>query len=467
MAKEDTKMKLAEAILETVGGEGNVSMASHCYTRLRLTIQNPSVIDQGKLKSIPGVLGVVVRGNECQVVIGSDVSTVYHAFLSLGDFKESSSTSQKPVEGYKSPFLIKLLDFLAGTFSPVIPVLIAGGLTGAVLTILTNFFELSTKSGTYTVFSAVNQAAFYFLPVFIGFSAARKLNVNAFLGAFLGTILLFSTINGAKGLSFLGIGIHTTTYNTTVFPVLLGVGFMALIYKFFDKRLPKVIKTVFLPLLTMVITVPVVLIVLGPLGDIVGTYFSKGVYGLYNMAPPLAVLVIGAATPFLVFFGMNNALYPVLFAIFAAKNYDPLIIAGMLSANISVGGACLAVGLKAKETSTRNVGISTGVTGLLGITEPGVYGILFPMKRPLVAAVVGGGVGGLLCGFLKVAGYAIVSPSLASIVTFIPADGRMTNFYSAVSVTVLSFVVSFGVAWILGTKENTEKKEEGLNELAV
>lgn len=466
MSKNDAKMKLAEAVLETVGGEKNVSMASHCYTRLRLTINDSSIVDEAKIKAIPGVLGVVVRGNECQIVIGNEVSSVYHSLMTLGDFKESTDQVQKTEDGKKVSFFVKLLDFIAGTFSPIIPVLIAGGLTGAVLTILTNFFGVKSDSGTYIVFSAVNQAAFYFLPVFIGYSAARKLNVNAYLGAFLGTILLFSTINGAEGLSFLGISIHQTTYNTTVFPVLLAVAFMSVVYKFFDKRIPAVIKTVFLPLLTMIITIPVTLIVLGPIGDIIGTYFSNGVYGLYNMSPPLAVLVIGAATPFLVFFGMNNALYPVLFAIFAAKNFDPLIIAGMLSANIAVGAACLSVGLKASAPSLRSIGISTGVTGLLGITEPGVYGILFPMKRPLVAAVIGGGVGGLLCGFLKVAGYAIVSPSLASIVTFIPADGTMANFYGALAVVALSFIVSFGAAWVLGTKENTVKKE-GLNEIAV
>ncbi|MBW4083677.1 PTS transporter subunit EIIC [Paenibacillus sp. S150] len=469
MVKEDTKEKLALAVLETVGGEGNVAMVSHCYTRLRLTVNDPSAVDESKIRSIPGVLGSVIRGNEYQVVIGPDVSSVYLTFMTLGNFQadedimntsdaEPVKKGEKKEEVKRVSLFVKLLDFIAGTFSPIIPVLIAGGLTGAVLTVLTSFFGVAADSGTYVVFSAVNQAAFYFLPVFIGFSAARKLNINPFLGAFLGVVLLFSTINGAEGLNFFGIPVHTTTYNTTVFPVLLAIGFMSVVYKFFDARLPKVIKTVLLPLLTIIITVPVTLIVLGPIGDIVGTYFSDGVYGLYNLAPPLAVLVIGAATPFLVFFGMNNALYPVLFAIFAAQNNDPLIVAGMLSANISVGAACLAVGLKAKNASTRSVGISAGVSGLLGITEPGVYGILFPLKRPLVAAVIGGGVGGLLCGFLKVAGYAVVSPSLASIVAFIPADGTMNNFYFALVVTAVSFIVAFAAAWVLGFEQDTDKQ---------
>ncbi len=455
MSKENAKKVLAQNIMDAVGGEGNIAQVNHCYTRLRLTLSDTSSISEDGIKGIPGVLGLVTRGNEYQVVIGPDVSSLYLTFTELGNFKAEASASTSSATKEKLNPLMMVLEYLSGTFSAVIPVLIAGGLTGAVLTILTTFFGVTADSGTYTVFHAVNQSAFYFLPVFVGYSAARKLNINPFLGGFMGTILLYSTINAAEGLSFAGISIHQTTYNTTVFPVLLAVAFMSVIYKALDKTLPKVIKTVFLPLLTMIITVPVVLIVLGPIGDIVGNYISSGIYAIYNAAPPVAVLIIGAATPFLVFFGMNNALYPIVFALFAAEASDPLIIAGMLAANIAVGAACLAVGLKAKTESIRSVGISTGVTGLLGITEPGVYGVLFPLKKPLIAAVAGGGVGGLLCGILGVAGYAIVSPSFASIVTFIPSDGTMFNFYAAIAVAIVSFVVAFGTAWVLGFEEQT------------
>ena len=158
---------------------------------------------------------------------------------------------------------------LGGTFSPVIPVLVAGGLTGAVLSLLTNVFGVSAESGTYTIFYAINQATFYFLPIFIGFTAAARLKSNGFLGAFLGAILLYSSINGAEGLDFFGIPVQAISYNSTVFPVILGVLFMSVVYKFLQKHIPVFLKTIVVPLLTMLITVPVTLIVLGPIGNTV------------------------------------------------------------------------------------------------------------------------------------------------------------------------------------------------------
>lgn len=463
--KEEGRKQLAVSILQGLGGENNILVASHCYTRLRLTIKDTSKVNDDEIKGITGVLGLIKRDNEYQVVIGPDVSSLYLVFAQLGNFETEANRvddvdnedKENKTNAGKKNYVTKIFDFIAGTFSPIIPVLIAGGLTGAVLTILTNFFGVTTDSGTYIVFYAINQAAFYFLPIFIGFTAAKKLQINSFLGAFLGAILLYSTINGAEGLSFLSIPIKQTTYNTTVFPILLGVAFMAVIYKFFEKLLPKEVRTVFLPLITMIITVPITLLILGPLGGTVGNYISAALYWLYQNAAPVAVMIIGACTPLLVFFGMNNALYPIVFALFAATECDPLIVAGMLSANIAIGTVCIAVGIKSKNPTTKGVALSAGITGLLGITEPAVYGVLFPMKKPLIAAMIGGGVGGLLCGILKVAGYAIVSPSLVSIVAFIPNDGSMGNFYGAIAVTIVSIIVSFASAWILGINEKETK----------
>jgi PTS system beta-glucosides-specific IIC component len=232
---------------------------------------------------------------------------------------------------------------------------------------------------------------------------------------------------------------------------------MAVVYKFFEKRFPKEIRTVFLPLATMIIVVQVTLIVLGPIGGIIGNWLSDGVYALYNVAGPLGVLIIGALTPLLVFFGMNNALYPVLFALFAQVGNDPLIIAGMLSANVAVGAACLAVGIKAKKAELKGVAISAGVTGLLGITEPGVYGVLFPLKKPLIGAMIGGGVGGFLAGLFHVAAYSIASPSFVSLVIFIPSDSTgMSNFYYAILVAVVSVLVAFAATWKLCKKEELQ-----------
>lgn len=477
MGVKEDRIALSRDLIEYMGGEANIAAAAHCYTRLRLTANDPSKIDEDAIQKRDGVLGLVKRNGQYQIVVGPEATDLYHEFVQLGDFESAGGIVDKQAEaedaeraaegakatGHAAPGrrsgVTVVLDFIGGTFSPVIPVLIAGGLTGAVLTVLTNFFHVADTSGTYQVFYAVNQAAFYFLPVFIGFSAARKLNVDGYLGAFLGTVLLYETINGAEGLTFAGLPVAQVTYNTTVFPIILGTLFMSVVYRFFARILPGALRAVFLPLATMLVTVPVTLIVLGPVGNVVGGWLATGVTAIYNAAPPLAVLIIGATTPFLVFFGMNNALYPVVFALLASVGGDPLVMAGMLAANVSVGAACLAVGLRSRETKTKSVAISAGVTGLLGITEPGVYGVLFPLRRPLIAAVIGGGAGGLLAGVLGTTQYVIASPSFASLPAYIPADGSMSNFYGAIGVAVFSVVVAFTAAWLLGTGEKEPAKQ--------
>lgn len=345
-----------------------------------------------------------------------------------------------------------VMSFIGGIFSPVIPVLIAGGLTGAVLTLLTTLFGVSTESGTYTVIYAINQATFYFLPIFIGFSAASRLKSNGFLGAFLGAILLFSTINNVEGLNFLGIPIQQISYNSTVFPVILGVLFMAVIYRFLSRVVPVYLRTIFVPLITMLITVPVTLIVLGPIGNLMGTWLANGVFAIYRAAPPVAVMIIGITTPLMVFFGMNNATYPIVFALLAEVGSDPLICTGMAPANVAVGGACLAAALIAKDVNDRSVATGAGITALCGITEPGVYGVLFTKKYPLIGAMAGGGIGGLLGGLAGMTQYVISTPGFISIPAYINPDGTSSNLIWAMAVMILAVAVAFGVTYVLGRR---------------
>lgn len=333
MAKKDYKA-MASGIIKQAGGADNIVSATHCMTRLRLVLRDKSKFDTDAVKQVPGVLNVIIQNGEYQVVIGQDVPDLYEEVVKIdgiqaGGSVQDDEAAAKDLAQDHGNIGNAILSFIGGTFSPVIPVLVAGGLTGAVLSLLTNVFGVSAESGTYTIFYAINQATFYFLPIFIGFAAAARLKSNGFLGAFLGAILLYSSINGAEGLDFFGIPVQAISYNSTVFPVILGVLFMSVVYKFLQKHIPVFLKTIVVPLLTMLITVPVTLIVLGPIGNTVGTWLANGVYALYQAVPALAVMVIGITTPLMVFFGMNNATYPVVFALMAAVNSDPLICTGM------------------------------------------------------------------------------------------------------------------------------------------
>lgn len=460
MAKKNYQA-MAQGIVEKAGGEGNIVSATHCMTRLRLVLRDASKFDTDGVKGVPGVLNVIIQNGEYQIVIGQDVPDLYAEIQKFNGIKaggavEDAEAAAKDLAQDHGNVANAILSFIGGTFSPVIPVvipvLVAGGLTGAVLSLLTSVFGVSAESGTYTVFYAINQATFYFLPIFIGFAAANRLKSNGFLGAFLGAILLYSSINGAEGLDFFGIPIQTITYNSTVFPVILGVLFMSVVYKFLQKHTPVFLKTIFVPLITMLITVPVTLIVLGPIGNTLGTWLANGVYAIYQAVPPLAVMIIGITTPLMVFFGMNNATYPVVFALMAAVNSDPLICTGMAPANVAVGGACLAAALLAKSVEEKSVSVSAGITALCGITEPGVYGVLFPKTYPLIGAMIGGGIGGLLAGLLGMTQYVISTPGFISLPAYIDPNGSSYNLMVSLAVMIVAVVLGFVATYLLGKR---------------
>ena len=456
--------KLAEDIVQLSGGVTNISSASHCMTRLRLRLYDGNKFNNAAISNLSGVLTVVVQNGEYQIVIGQDVPNLYAEIQKIEGIDEKGYVEdvetakedinlEKKTKGWRGN-VNAIMSFIGGIFSPVIPVLVAGGLTGAVLTLLTNFFGVNTDSGTYAVFYAINQATFYFLPIFIGFSAATRLKSNGYLGAFLGAILLYDTINGVKGLNFFGINVAQVTYSSTVFPVILGVLFMAIVYKFLEKHIPVYLKTIFVPLITILITVPVTLIILGPIGNVLGTWLADGVYALYQATPALAVMIIGITTPLMVFFGMNNATYPVLFALIAQVGSDPLICTGMAPANVAVGGAALAAMLRSKDVNQRSVSMSAGITALCGITEPAVYGVLFPQRYPLIGAMIGGGIGGLLAGILRMTQYVVSTPGFISIPAYIDPQGKSYNLIVAIIVMLVALIVGFCATYILGRKNS-------------
>ena len=457
MAKKDYK-KIAADIIQVVGGEENIASASHCMTRLRLHLKNENKLNAEEAKKIPGVLNLIRQSGEDQFVIGQDVAQLYEEVskynITLSGSVEDATAAAEDNKASKGNVVNAILSFIGGTFSPVIPVLVAGGLMGAVLTLLTTFFGVSTESGTYQVIYAINQATFYFLPVYIGYVAATRLKSNGYLGAFLAAILLYVTINPLKDSTFLGIPISVVSYNSTVFPIILGCLFLSVVYRFFQNHLPVWSRTIFVPLLTILITVPVTLIVLGPIGNWAGTLLADGVYAIYNVVPAIAVALIGAFTCWMVFFGMNNATYPIVFALLAEVGSDPLICAGMAPANVAVGAACLAAALVTKKQEEKSVAIGAGVTAMCGITEPGVYGVLFVKRYPLIGAMLGGGIGGLICGLFGGAQYVISTPGFISFAAYISPDGTWNNFIIMMLCMVVAVVIAFITTYILGkTKE--------------
>ena len=457
MAKKDYK-KLSDDIIAACGGVDNILSASHCMTRLHMNLKDSSVLNLDEAKKIPGVINIVVQNGEQQFVIGQDVPTLYEEIVK-NDIKAGGSVDD--AEALKADFQQKgslvetVLSYIGGTFSPIIPVFIAGGLTGAVLSLLQTFAHLDASNGTVVVLTGIQKAMLWFLPVYIGFSSASRLKSNPYLGAFLGAILLYqgTTEAAAQYTSFLNIPIASIGYNSQIFPVVLGTLFMSVVYKFLQRTLPINLRTIFVPLITMLVTVPVTLIVLGPLGYWVGTGLANAVLAIYRFAPAVAVAIIGATTVWMVFFGMNNATYPVLFLLLAEVGTDPLICTGMAPANVAVGGACLAYALLSKKEEDRQVGIGSGITALCGITEPGVYGVLFPNRYPLIGAMVGGGLGGFIAGLFGLIQFVVAGPGFLSFAAYMNPDGTWGNFWGMMGVMVLAVIIAFVVTYILGKRQ--------------
>lgn len=450
MAQKKDYAAMCAAIIEACGGKDNILVVTHCMTRLRVQLKDQAKLDEKAGRQIPGVLSLVVQNGENQFVVGQDVPSLYEQFqkvegISLGGQTDDPEALLEDTRAGKSKPVEAALSFLGGTFSPVIPVIVAGGLMGAILSLLSNLFGVSTDSGTYQIISFINQATFYFLPVFIGFSAAQRLKTNSFLGAFLGAVLLYYTMRTQDGtaLEFLGIPVALVSYNSTVFPIILGVLLMSVVWRFFQRHLPEVLRTVFVPLLTMLITVPVTLIALGPIGYTIGSGLATVLLAVYHAVPAIAVAFVGCFTPWLVFFGMNNALYPLQFTLMAEIGSDPLICAGMTAANMAVAGACFAAMRAERKVEDRSIAAGAGISALCSITEPGVYGVLFTKRFPLWGAMVGGVIGGALAGITGMTQYVITACSPIAFPAYIGADGSFTNLWLALAVMAISFATAF------------------------
>lgn len=464
---------LASTILEKVGGEKNVISVGHCATRLRFNLKDDKKADTEFLKNLKGIVGVVNKGGQYQVVIGSDVGNVYKALLELGTFNNNESSGEK---GSNKGAITKALDTIAGIFFPIVPALTGAGMLKAVMALLVAFGWLSPKSDTYQFINYIGDTAFYFLPILLASSAAKKFKCNEYAAMAIGGVLLHPTFiamvaNAKKtgeGLHLLGAPVSLVSYGSSVIPIILAIWFMSYVERFADKVTPSTIKLFGVPLLTLMIVAPVTLIAIGPLGNILGVGLGAGVTFLNNYASWLVPLLVGALTPLMVMTGMHYGLIPIGINMLATTGIDTVAGPGMMVSNIAQGGASLAVAIRAKDKDVKQLAGSVWITAVLGITEPAMYGISLRFKKPLYAAMIGGGVAGLFLGIMGVGRYAQVAPGLLSLPSYIGPNGFITVVYAAIS-CVIAFIVSFIVSFVLGIDEPAQdtKKSEDKDEAAM
>lgn len=449
--------QLAKDILNNVGGEANVASVTHCATRLRFNLKDDSKANTEVLKNTKGIMGVVSKGGQYQVIIGSDVQSVYKPLLELGSFDTNTTASED--DGEKKGPVVKVLDTIAGIFTPIIPAITGAGMLKAVLALLVAFKCIDNTSQTYQILNFMSDAAFYFLPFLLANSAAKKFKCNAYMAMTIAAILLHPTFASMKSageaVHFLGLPVTLVSYSSSVIPIILSVWFMSFVEPIADKISPKPVKFFTKPLITMVVTGIAALIVIGPIGNICGDGIAAGIKVLDNYASWLVPFVVGIFSPLLVMTGMHYGLIPIGINNIATAQFDTVVGPGMLASNIASGAASLAVSVKTKNSDLKQLASSAGITGVCGITEPAMYGVHLKTKTSLYATMIGGGVGGFYLGIMGVGRYTSGSPGLLALPGYI-GDQGLTNITHACIGAAIAFVVSFVTAFIL----YKEKKQE-------
>ncbi len=437
----------AKAVLKQVGGEENVSHLEHCSTRLRFSIADAGKVDKDALKAIPGVMGVVSSGNQCQVVIGNDVIEVYDELLKIGTFHGGSAV---PAEGGSRDIGAMVLDFMVGIFQPLVPAIAGGGILKAFLSLLTLLGVMDASGAWYRVLYNAADAALYFLPVMVAVTMSTKLNCNRLVAvASVGALILPGmTSMIAEGISLWGFGIKNIAYAYQVFPAILSVAFLYFVEKYVTKMSPKPIRVFFVPMVCFAVVVPVTLLVLGPVGFTVGQGLTTVILFLYNKLGWLAVALLAAILPLMIAMGMHKALVPYAVTSITEMGEELLYMPASLAHNISEGGACFAVALRTKDSDLRSAAISAGISAIFGITEPALYGVTLQNKRALSGVVIGSFAGGLAVGITGLKAFVAMGPGLAGMAMFVDVENSMNIVWGFVGFGV-SLAVSFAATMIL------------------
>lgn len=453
----------AKELIKKLGGEKNVDSLTHCMTRLRFVLKDESGIDDKAVENIPGVMGIMKKGGQYQVIIGNNVAKCYSEINKLYGFSDTASSNGKKVK--RNPVTVAL-DFISGCMTPMIPAIIAGGLIKVLLVVLgpSLLNVISATGDTYIIMNAIGDAAFYFLPVFIAVTASKKLGCNTYLAIMVSAMLLYpdliTLLGGEAPTKLFGfIPVIHGSYSSSVIPAMLATILLKYVEKLVDKITPEWSKNFLKPLLIVLITAPITLCLLAPLGLVIGNGLQFVLNYIYNFAPWLAMALFAAFMPFIVMTGMHWAFVPAALLAISNPGYELMLLPAMLASNIAQAGATFAVAVKTKDSKMRQIAIPAGISALLaGVTEPAMYGVTLKLKKPMYAACIAGGVGGVIMGIVKLKAYAFATPCLTAIVQFISPDGGKNMLFACI-IAALSFVLSFVLALIM-TKNKAETTEE-------
>lgn len=470
MAKKKNFNELAKRILEEVGGKENIMHVAHCATRLRLNLKDESIPSDEKLKELSGVIGVMHSGGQLQIIIGQDVSLLYNEVCEIGNFSSDTKLNSTSKDQKKKITLKSIgngiLDALSGSLTPAIPIITVAAFFKMIPAIFgpTMLKLISETSDLYVLASFVGDAGFYFFPVLIGYTSAKKFKTNPLLGILLGCIMLHPTfielVESGSYFSVFGIPSIVENYSSTILPIIMSVWVMSYVDRFFNKYMPSAIRGVLAPALTIAVMLPITLCAVGPAGAWIGTSISQGILNLNGVAGFLGVALIGATFELLVLTGMHIILITALIQTFMLNGSESFVAPGMAAATFAVLGMCLGGALRLRNKEEKSLSWGYFISLIVGgITEPGLYGVGIRYKRPLIGMIVGGFVGGLYFGILNVGHYTLIP--VTNILSLLCFTGHTTaNTINGIIGSLITVIVAAIVTYFFGfTKEqiNGEK----------
>ncbi|MEZ0118577.1 UNVERIFIED_ORG: PTS system beta-glucosides-specific IIC component [Heyndrickxia coagulans] len=458
--------QLAKDIIENVGGKENVISVVHCITRLRFKLKDEGKANTEVLKNMDGIVTVMKSGGQYQVVIGNHVPDVYKAVTAVGGFE-----SQSPIEeegGEKQGLFNAFIDMISGIFTPTLGVLAATGMIKGFNALFLSLGWYTDKSGTYNILNAIGDALFYFFPIFLGLTASKKFKGNQYIGMAIGAALVYPTLSGLTAgkplytlfagtmfqspvhITFLGIPVILMTYSSSVIPIILATYAGSKVEKWLAKVIPGVVKAFLVPFFTLLIVVPLTFIVIGPVATWAGQIVGAVTVWLINLSPIIAGLFLGAFWQVFVIFGLHWGLIPIAINNLSVMHQDPMLSL-IFGASFAQIGAVLAVMIKTKDKKLKTLSIPAFISGIFGVTEPAIYGITLPKKKPFIISCIGAAIGGAVVGAFKVKTYLMGGLGIFAIPSFIhPKAGITMGFWGALIGAAVAFIFGFILTMLFG-----------------
>ncbi|HAT2610845.1 TPA: PTS transporter subunit EIIC [Kluyvera intermedia] len=446
----------ARQIISMTGGKENVLSLFHCITRLRFLLKDNDKADRAALEALDGIMGVNISGDQFQLIIGNDVEPLCKALLA--ELPELDNAA-RPIKR-RNPVSV-ILEGLSSIFSPIIPAIAGAGILKGLLALMVAMQWVETTNQTYQILLAISDGVFYFMPLALSFSAAKKFGANPYVAVALAAVLFHPAIQtlfkAGAPVNFIGLPVPTVNYASTVIPILLAVWLLSHVERLIDRVMPGPLKTMFVPLLCLLIVTPVTLIVIGPVGIYTGNALSGGIIWLVENMGIVAGVVVGGTLSLIIITGMHYVIVPIMINNISTMGFDPIKILFYI-ANLGQAGAAFGVFLRARDKKLKSLALTTSFSAMMGITEPAMYGVNIRYKRPFAAALTGGACGGAFAMAMGVKTYAFALSGLPGL----PALVGPTFLWALVSIAI-SFVCAATLTVIIGFEEATQPVVAGIS----